>query len=103
MAGNGLKVLSPQQLVDCAKGVTTGDPQTEYENEGCNGGWYYWAWNYLKLNGQELDADYPYTATDGTCTYNAAKGVAQVKSWTNVSDYKNQTFSEIQGAMMNAL
>lgn len=58
-------------------------------NDGCSGGWYYWAWNYLKINGQMLDADYPYTAKDGTCQTNAAKGVAQVTYWTNVSNYAN--------------
>jgi C1A family cysteine protease len=42
MAGNGLKTLSPQQLVDCATG------NAAWDNAGCSGGWYYYAWEYLK-------------------------------------------------------
>jgi len=33
-------ILSEQQLVDC-------DPISG----GCDGGWYYWAWDYLKNHG----------------------------------------------------
>jgi len=56
IAGNGLAVLSPQQLVDCATEAAG------YGNNGCSGGWYYWAWDYLKTHGQETNANYPYTA-----------------------------------------
>ena len=51
------------------------------ENEGCNGGWYYWAYDWLKDNKTMLEADYPYTAKDGTCTYDASKGVTGVSSY----------------------
>jgi len=57
--------LSQQQLVDCAHGL----------NQGCNGGMYTYAWNYLKSNSFMLKADYPYTAVDGTCMYDESKGV----------------------------
>jgi C1A family cysteine protease len=58
--------LSEQQLVDCS---------FEYGNLGCNGGWYYDAWNYLQKNGQELESAYPYKAVRGTCAYSSTKGV----------------------------
>lgn len=54
--------LSEQQLVDCS-------PYTL----GCEGGNYFFAFSYLKTNGSESEKDYPYTAADGTCSYDAAK------------------------------
>jgi len=59
--------LSEQQLVDCAKGA-------KYPNSnGCEGGEMYEAIDYAGNNGLELETDYPYTATDQECQYNAAK------------------------------
>jgi len=46
-------VLSEQQYVSCS---------SSYGNSGCNGGWYYWAWDYGKVNAQETSAAYPYTS-----------------------------------------
>jgi C1A family cysteine protease len=72
LAGNPIPTLGPQQLVDC-------DPQSQ----GCNGGWTYWAFEYLMtVAGQESEASYPYTAQTGTCNYNAALAVATVKNYT---------------------
>ena len=56
--GSGLVSLAEQQLVDC---VTVDD--------GCNGGMTYDAYTYLMSHNAYLEADWPYTATDGTCTY----------------------------------
>jgi cathepsin L len=78
-ARNPLPVLSPQQLVDCAT------QQAGYGSQGCMGGWYYWAWNYLVEHGQMKEMDYPYVAKDQTCAYNAAKGqVSTVNGGTRV-------------------
>lgn len=60
--GSGLKSLSEQQLVDC---VTVDD--------GCQGGWTYDAYEYLMSHNAYLEEDYPYTASDGTCSYEKAK------------------------------
>lgn len=39
------------------------------ENMGCSGGWYFWSYDWLKDNKTMTEADYPYTARDGTCHY----------------------------------
>jgi len=45
-------VLSPQQLVSCSQ---------SYGSNGCGGGRYEEAWNYMQTNAQETEADYPYS------------------------------------------
>ena len=70
--GGAETIMAPQQLVDCswAEG-----------NNGCSGGWYYWAYDYLKDAKLMTESSYPYTATDGTCSYNEADGVTTVSSY----------------------
>jgi KDEL-tailed cysteine endopeptidase len=62
---------SEQQLVDCS---------SSYGNNGCSGGWYYWAWEYLKVTGQDNTSSYPYFSgakgKTGTCN---ASGNSSVK------------------------
>jgi cathepsin L len=54
-----LTSLSEQQLVDCSNAEG---------NQGCNGGWYYNAWNYVyKEGGLCSESEYSYTGKDGTC------------------------------------
>ena len=86
--------LSEQQLVDCAGG--------EFLNGGCNGGWYYWAYQYARTNAMEQEADYGYTAKDGTCQYDASKGVVNTPAYNCVSDLgTGGERTAIQGALMN--
>jgi len=42
------------------------------------------AFNYLKANKLETEADYGYAGVGGTCKYNAAKGVTNDRSYTDV-------------------
>lgn len=60
--GSGLVSLAEQELVDC---VTV--------DNGCGGGMTYDAYTYLISHKAYLEDDYPYTATDGTCTYDESK------------------------------
>merc|ERR1712165_154266 len=49
--------MSEQQVVDC-----------DTRDGGCNGGWYDTAWRYVSEEGGiATQADYPYTARDGSC------------------------------------
>ncbi len=45
--------LSEQQLVSCS---------SSFGNGGCNGGWYYYAWDYMIGTAQVSDSAYPYTS-----------------------------------------
>jgi C1A family cysteine protease len=72
LSGKTLPKLAPQQLVDC-------DPQSQ----GCNGGWTYWAFQYLmSAGGMEAEASYPYQGQTGTCQFDASKIVAKVYNYT---------------------
>jgi len=53
IAGNEEEIMSTQELVDCSS--STG-------NEGCGGGWYFWAYDWLKTNLIMRESDYPYTS-----------------------------------------
>jgi len=78
IAGNEQVIMAPQELVDCAKGM--------FSSHGCSGGWYYYAYKWLKNKKTMTEADYPYTSgaagKETKCAYDEAKGV------TNVSSYK---------------
>lgn len=72
---NYLLSFSEQQLVDCSG---------SYGNMGCNGGLMDNAFRYLENYKLEIEANYPYTAQDGTCNYDLLKGVLNVKDYTDV-------------------
>jgi cathepsin L len=69
-----LKSFSEQQLVDCST-----------QNSGCNGGLMDYAFKYIESHKLETEADYGYTARDGSCSYVASKGVGAVASYKDVS------------------
>ena len=76
LATGTLKSFSEQQLVDCAGG--------SWGNMGCNGGLMDYAFAYIEQNPLELEADYAYTARDGTCKYDSSKGVGKVADFVDV-------------------
>ena len=72
-----LTSLSEQNLVDCAY---------NYGCQGCNGGWMYFAMEYVVQNGGiDTEASYPYTAMDGNCSYNASDSGASFSSYVNIT------------------
>jgi len=83
LAGNSLPSLSPQQIVDCDKGL--GD-------EGCNGGDTPTAYQYvINAGGLEGEKDYPYRGTDDSCTFKSQDVVAKIADWTYITKDKNET------------
>jgi len=85
LAGYPLTQLSEQQILDC-----------DSSDYGCNGGWPYNAYQYvIGAGGIETEADYPYTAQDGTCNFNSADIECTVASWKYV------TQSQDENAMQN--
>jgi C1A family cysteine protease len=71
-------ILSPEQLVQCTKKAS-----------GCNGGWQYWAYDYLQtVTGQVQDKDYPYTSYNGvtgTCNVDTSKAVIGLTGYTFIT------------------
>jgi C1A family cysteine protease len=66
VSGGSLVSLSEQQLVDCSG---------SYGNYGCNGGLMDNALKYTQQYGVESEADYGYTAKQGSCKYSSSKVV----------------------------
>lgn len=82
--------LSEQQLVDCDR-PAGGD-------QGCNGGLPENAYKYMISTGMglESEADYPYTAADGTCKDVAAKEKAFITGWKQISTDETQIAAAVQ-------
>lgn len=67
--------LSPQQIVDC-----------DHVDLGCNGGDPVNAYEYvIKAGGLETDAEYPYTAKDGSCKFVKSKARCPISTYHEVS------------------
>jgi cathepsin L len=86
---------SQQQLVSCS---------SSFGNQGCNGGWYFYAWNYMQTTAQVSAATYPYTSgkfgVTGTCNTAAlTPGVVKTQSPTAYY-YAGRSNSMIQSAIV---
>jgi C1A family cysteine protease len=74
VAGKELVSVSEQQLVDCS--ASTG-------NQGCNGGLMDNAFKWIiKNNGIAAEADYKYTAKDGSCQ--SVRSVSQITGYKDI-------------------
>merc|ERR1712002_89429 len=83
-----LPSLSEQQIVDCSG---------KYGNQGCGGGWYGAAWDYIKdCGGSEGENAYPYRAYRGWCKFKRSKVVAQD---TGTVDIEKGSEEELQAAL----
>jgi len=82
-------LLSEQQLVDCAQ---------DFNNNGCDGGLPSQAFEYIAAApGLMTEKDYPYTAKDGKCVFDASKAVAHVLQSVNLTVGDEE---EMQAAML---
>jgi len=89
IAGHTLVSLSEQQLMDCS---------TAQGNQGCNGGLMDDAFKYIIANGGiDTEADYGYTARDGTC--NTAKQAKKVATITGYSDVPANSETQLAAAV----
>jgi C1A family cysteine protease len=73
--GGNLTAYSVQQIMDCSY---------SYGNQGCNGGYPDYAFNYTSKYGVETEANYPYLGKDQKCKYNASDVVYKNTGWMDV-------------------
>lgn len=67
-------LLSEQQLVDCARA----------DCQGCEGGMFDCAYDYVEGGGLETEAAYPYVGVDENCNASAAAAHYKVVNWTQI-------------------
>jgi len=88
ICGHSLPDCAPQQIVDC-----------DTTDQGCNGGDLPTAFQYIQsAGGLEDENDYPYTAEDGTCNFNAQDIVAKITGFEYATQSQNE--SAMQAAMV---
>jgi len=77
--------LAEQNLVDCDHECSTYDGEQSCD-AGCEGGLMWNAFQYiLTNNGIDSEESYPYTAEDGTCSFNSKNVAATIRNWTMIS------------------
>jgi len=102
IAGRGLPILAPQELVDCSTDCSTdpGDPQPVCD-DGCDGGWPWAAVQTLiELGGADSEASYPYQGVDGTCQFSKANVKAVPKNHTCISGPNSATNLQMMTELM---
>lgn len=91
IAGRGLGSFSEEQLVECS---------SAYGNQACNGGWYYYAWDYMRSYPLENESSYPYTSSAGgwgSCKYNSSLAVAGSTGYVQVAGNTSAIKSALNG------
>jgi C1A family cysteine protease len=75
--GKSIISLSEQQLVDCAG---------SFGNQGCNGGWMDYGFDYIKAKGLCTEDDYPYLHKDQACQETKCKPVVSVTGYVDIPE-----------------
>jgi len=89
--GNQMPPLAPQEIVDC-------DHNGAY---GCNGGDLPTCFDFVKVDGLEKEASYPYRARDGQCEANKGLAYVHIAGWKYViapSDHNENTMANFVAA-----
>jgi len=68
------------------------------EDQGCNGGMYNTAFNYIIKYGLEPASAYPYKGVNENCHYNKSKVVAHIKAFKVITP--NSTNALLTGIAM---
>jgi len=80
------KWLAPQEIVDCDTG-----------GSGCGGGWPSQAMQWIiTQGGQDTEASYPYTGTDGTCASSSGIIGATITSVVPVAQDEQTMYNDLQ-------
>jgi len=94
IAGNGLKELSPQQIVSC-----------DGSDDGCNGGDSVSAYKYImSAGGLESSKAYPYTSgggDSGQCHFKHNKITANITGWGYATKPSKKSETQMQAAIDN--
>jgi len=91
IGGSAMPPLAPQEIVDC-------DHNGCY---GCNGGNLPSCFNFVKAEGQEKEANYPYHARDGTCEANQGLAYVHISGYQYVipvGDHNENTMANFVAA-----
>jgi cathepsin L len=84
--------LSEQNLVDCAG--------SKYGNFGCNGGWPFQAYDYVKANnGIDTEASYPYEARNDQCRYKSNSIGATLTGYTKIAPGSEDRLQQAVGTI----
>jgi len=74
--------LSEKNLIDCSQ---------LYGNNGCGGGAYDFAWDYmLRSGGIDTEESYPYVPEDGECQYNPANSALELDSYVMIKPREDE-------------
>lgn len=83
--------LSEQNLIDCSNA---------YGNRGCNYGWAYKAFDYIRdIGGIESEKNYPYVMKKGKCKFSLKRVAARSRSYVAIPNKNEKKLTEAIGTI----